>query len=90
LFNKKDFSDITIKIEGKEIYAHKNILAAQCERFFAMFTSDMSEGCNNEIIIEDYSFEVVKAMIEFFYCAQIDVDRMGYKTLIEFISMLLN
>ena len=39
MFEEKLFCDVIFAIEGNEIPAHKNILAARCEHFKTMFTS---------------------------------------------------
>lgn len=88
LFNKKIFSDLLIKVGDKEIFAHKNILAAQCEKFYAMFTSEMSEEKVSILEIKKFSYGVVKAMLEYFYCAHIDIDNMDYNMLIELLRTL--
>jgi len=72
-------------VEGKEIYAHKAIIAAQCEKFWAMFTSFMSEGEMTTMDIEDYSYEIVLKLLEYFYCGQIDIDTYDHKYLMELL-----
>lgn len=85
LFNQKQFSDITIKVKGKEIYAHKAILAAQCEKFWAMFTSLMSEKDSDVLDVEEYSYEIVLKLLEYFYCGQIDIDSYDHQYLMELL-----
>ena len=41
LVNDRKLSDITFIVEGKEVFGHKNILCARCDRFQAMLFS----GC---------------------------------------------
>ena len=43
LLDQKDFSDVTLRVEGKEIYAHQVILASRSTYFQALFTHDFSE-----------------------------------------------
>ena len=44
LINNSTFADVVFSVEGKQIYAHKAILSAQCEHFRAMFTNGMRES----------------------------------------------
>ncbi len=52
----------------KEIFAHKAILAAQCEKFWAMFTFLTTEEVTKELEINNYSYEIVIKLLEYFYC----------------------
>ena len=44
LFMNKDLSDISITVEGKEFYCHKNILSEASFFFRDMFQSTFLEG----------------------------------------------
>lgn len=71
LINNPDlFPDITFMVEGKPIYAHKAILAVQCDQFHAMFVGGMKESTEAEIIIPvdaGWSYTAFLAMLEFLY-----------------------
>jgi len=43
LLNEPEFSDVTLMVEGKQIYAHQVILASRSTYFEALFTHDFSE-----------------------------------------------
>jgi hypothetical protein len=43
LLNSKDFSDVTLLVEGKQIFAHQVILASRSTYFEALFTHDFQE-----------------------------------------------
>ena len=52
LFNLREngkLCDVTLISDGKSINAHRVVLAACSEYFDAMFTSGMSETCQNEV-----------------------------------------
>jgi len=38
-FKEKPFSDVTFKVQGQDIPAHKGFLAARCPYFKKVFTS---------------------------------------------------
>ena len=67
IINKDIFSDVIFEVEGKQIYAHKAILVAQCEHFKAMFTSGMKESTQTKIEIKDWSYSSYNHMMEYLY-----------------------
>ena len=50
-----------------------------------MFTSMMSDGEATTMHIEDYSYEVVLKLLEYFYCGQIDIDEYNHEYLMELL-----
>ncbi|MFA6914796.1 MAG: BTB/POZ domain-containing protein [Parachlamydiales bacterium] len=60
LFNNPLFSDITLKIDDKVIYAHKVVLAAFSDYFNSMFSIGMSESSSNEIEIQEITSDVIE------------------------------
>lgn len=61
-FEKRSMHDIIIIAQGKEIPAHKVVLAAQSEWFCKQFTSG-----NQNTIQLDHKFKVVYALVRFMY-----------------------
>ena len=43
LLNQPEFSDVTLRVEGKQIYAHQVILASRSTFFEALFTNNFQE-----------------------------------------------
>ena len=63
---------VTFIVDGRPIYAHKAILAAQCDQFQAMFSSGMRESREAEIPIQgDWSHNAFLAMLEFLYTGSV-------------------
>lgn len=58
------FCDVTFVVENVRIPAHKAILAARCEQFKAMFTSELMEATSNEITIQDTKADVFKSIFD--------------------------
>lgn len=75
LVNSPDFSDIALVVEGRDIPAHKCILAANCEYFRQMFVGSMMESRQNRITIPGWSYEAYVAMIEFLYTGKLSDTR---------------
>lgn len=67
------FSDVKLVTScGREILAHKNILAARSPAFSAMFEHDMMEKKLNEVQISDVDYDVLKEMLRFIYADRVE------------------
>ena len=67
MLESTEFSDITIKCQGKEFYCSKAVLGARSEVFKTMFLTDMKESRTGIIEIEDVSPEALKEVLIFLY-----------------------
>ncbi|UYV64800.1 SPOP, partial [Cordylochernes scorpioides] len=67
LLENKLFSDVTLCVDGQEIKAHKNILAARSTVFAAMFDHGIEENLQNRVDIEDLEPQVVRGMLRYIY-----------------------
>jgi len=64
--------DITLKsADGKEIHAHKCVLASQSEYFETMFIGGFKETTQDVIQINDISSDVLKNVIDFMYTSEL-------------------
>lgn len=73
LLDNASFSDVTFVIEGKKMYAHRCILYARSEYFRSMFDSKMRETSEKEITIQNISYEVFRAVLEYLYSGRVRV-----------------
>ena len=71
LINNQTFSDVVFIVESKPIYAHKAILAAQCDHFKSMFLNGMKESTQSEIQVPDWSYNSYLLMMEYLYTGSI-------------------
>jgi speckle-type POZ protein len=67
MFKNQKFTDVTISAGGKEIGAHKAVLAARSPVFAAMFERNMEEKATNRVEIIDLEYKVVREMLIFIY-----------------------
>lgn len=73
LVNEPDMSDITFIVEGKEVYAHRAIMAVRSEYFRALlFNGHMREsvsatGGMKPIVLSDISHTVFLKVLEYLY-----------------------
>ncbi len=67
-------------MEEQQILVHSLLLRIHSEVFEAMFKSKMKEFCKNEIIISDFSAEVVKSFVDCIYdskCIELNLLKCG-------------
>jgi len=74
LYDGRLFADITFEVEGEEIPAHKAILAYRSSYFMKMFTSGMSESHSTKISIPNVKSHIFKALLQYVYCNEIELD----------------
>jgi len=68
MFNSPLGSDLKlIAADGREIYAHKIILASRSETFNALLFGGMRESTQSVIKLPDIKYEVLSLLIEFLY-----------------------
>lgn len=70
LLEKKEYSDVTLRIDGQEIFGHKAILAARSSYFHAMFASHLKESSQKVIELEGFSYDTIQAVVYFMYTGQ--------------------
>uniref|UniRef100_A0A914PGC5 BTB domain-containing protein n=1 Tax=Panagrolaimus davidi TaxID=227884 RepID=A0A914PGC5_9BILA len=64
---KQENKDFTISADGKEVYAHKSVLAARSPVFSRMFEAGMKEAKENKVDIQDFTFNIVEKAIKLCY-----------------------
>ena len=67
LFSTPEHSDISFIVRGKEIKAHKCILASRSEYFSRMFASGMQETQTKAIRVEDFDAETFHLALQSLY-----------------------
>ncbi|KAH9383171.1 hypothetical protein HPB48_023997 [Haemaphysalis longicornis] len=67
LFENQKFSDVTLNVGGREIKAHRNILAARSPVFAAMFDHDIREKAQSRVDITDVDYDTTLEMLRFIY-----------------------
>ncbi|KAK3101944.1 hypothetical protein FSP39_007540 [Pinctada imbricata] len=67
------YSDITVKVSGKEFPCHKVILAAGSPYFKSMFESGMEESRKSTIELRQVDGEVFEKVIHFIYTGHVQI-----------------
>ena len=73
-FDDKSTADITFKVNGVQIYAHKAILKIRSQYFQGMFRSPFTESTQDVIEVSQFSYDVYRAFLEFLYTDQINME----------------
>ena len=69
----EQLSDVTLRVQGALVPAHRVVLAARCPFFARMFASGMREASQHEVEIEDVSLDALNALLEHLYTDAADV-----------------
>lgn len=65
-------SDVTLRVDGIEIKAHKAFLISRSPVFQAMFEHDMREKGENVVDILDLKYNIVKELLRFIYAGKVN------------------
>lgn len=72
-FLKREFTDLVIEAGEKRLDVHKVILCSASRVFKSMFEAcNFNENKDSRIRIDDFDYEVVRAMVQFLYTKKID------------------
>ncbi|KAH9364027.1 hypothetical protein HPB48_015346 [Haemaphysalis longicornis] len=83
LLESRQLSDVVLSVQGKEIRAHKVVLAARCPVFAAMFQHEMKEEKEGRVEITDCDFEVLHQVIKYIYMGRAPkLNQMAEKVLV--------
>ena len=76
-----ELCDVVLVVGSSRIQAHKIILSASSPYFRAMFTGEMAEAKQTEVIIKDIDETAMEMLIDFCYTSKITVDeKIGKKS----------
>lgn len=75
IFRDELLTDFVIKVSGREVRAHRAILAARSPVFCAMLTHDQTNEAKTAILeIPDLEYDVVVEMLNYIYCGRCSKD----------------
>ncbi len=82
LFNNQEYSDLTIKIENKDIYVHQFILKTNSNYFKSKLSENSrairestdNRKIKNEILVTEYSYDVYYAFLKYLYTDSVDIE----------------
>uniref|UniRef100_H9GGV7 BTB domain-containing protein n=1 Tax=Anolis carolinensis TaxID=28377 RepID=H9GGV7_ANOCA len=65
--------DVTLKVEGRPLRAHRILLAASCDYFRGMFTSGLKETDQEEVQIKGISYKAMRRILDFIYTSELEI-----------------
>ena len=74
-YEERKFCDVTLVVGNKKIEAHKIVLSSFSDYFKGLIDYRWSNKIHDEIIIEDFDEETLKAVLNFAYTGRVDVNR---------------
>ncbi|XP_059540569.1 RCC1 and BTB domain-containing protein 1 isoform X2 [Myotis daubentonii] len=72
-FDSPETADLKFRIDGKYIHVHKAVLKIRCEHFRSMFQSYWNEDMKEVIEIDQFSYPVYRAFLQFLYTDTVDL-----------------
>ncbi|KAG2457171.1 RCBT1 protein, partial [Polypterus senegalus] len=84
-FDNPETSDLKFSVDGKYIHVHKAVLKIRCEHFRSMFQSHWNEDLKEVIEINQFSYPVYRAFLEYLYTDNVDLppeDAIGCKDVV--------
>ncbi|XP_004209665.1 kelch-like protein diablo [Hydra vulgaris] len=81
--------DVTLNVDGKKFFVHKNVLASCSEYFKVMFASSLIEGTKSEICINTVTSEVFEELLDYFYEGTLKMDMHSIVDLLHAASLFL-
>ncbi|PSN37426.1 hypothetical protein C0J52_19033 [Blattella germanica] len=80
--------DVTINVNGRNIKAHKAVLASASPYFRTMFSSGLKEATENSIVLHEMEYSAVREIVCFFYTGQIEITEDNVYWLMEIADLL--
>uniref|UniRef100_A0A1A7WV15 Kelch-like 23 n=2 Tax=Iconisemion striatum TaxID=60296 RepID=A0A1A7WV15_9TELE len=84
------FTDVTLQCaeSGQVFHCHKALLAARSSYFKVMFTADMRERSNSLIKLRGLDCDVLSALLDYVYSAQVRITESNVQNLLEAADLL--
>ena len=88
LHEKREFCDVVLIVDEREIKAHRLILAANSAYFHSMFTMDMCESSQERISLKGVNFEALDLLVRFCYTSTIEISEKNVQNLLSVSNLL--
>jgi hypothetical protein len=79
--------DVVLEVEGKEIYAHRLVLAASSTYFYSMFVRDMLESRQERIVLQGVDVEATRQLVDFAYSTKLEITTGNVQSLMTAASL---
>ncbi|XP_035231775.1 kelch-like protein 3 [Stegodyphus dumicola] len=88
LRKSKTFCDVSLCVEGEEFPCHKVVLASFSSYFKAMFTSEMAESQQKEIVLNGVEATTLKLLLDYAYSATVPINKQNVQALLSAANLL--
>ena len=83
-----ELCDVYLLVGNTRIHAHKIVLSASSPYFRAMFTGELVESKQTEIVIRDIDEQAMEMIVDFCYTSKITVDEKSVQNLLPAACLL--
>lgn len=71
LYKDREFVDITLAVDEKEFFCHKNVLAISSPFFMALFSTNMSESHQEKITLKEIDSLSMELVLDYIYTGEV-------------------
>jgi hypothetical protein len=71
LYKDQEFVDITLVVDGREFFCHKNVLAISSPFFMALFSTSMSESQKEKITLKEIDSLTMELVLDYIYTGEV-------------------
>ncbi|GBO13346.1 Kelch-like protein 20, partial [Araneus ventricosus] len=82
------FCDVLLCVEGDDFPCHKVVLASFSSYFKAMFTSEMAESQQREIVLNGVEASTLKLLLDYAYSSRIPINKNNVQALLSAANLL--
>ena len=83
------FCDMILEVEGRQLAAHRCILASNSQFFYTMFSSGMKDSTQKLLSMKSISFQSMSLILDYFYTREIVINDENVLELLNASSFLL-
>ena len=85
---EEEFCDVILQAEEENFPAHKNVLAAASQYFLKMFTVDMKEKHNKDIVVESVTAKAMGEVLNCIYCGNLSISDESITEILHAASLM--
>ncbi|KAK7863983.1 hypothetical protein R5R35_000091 [Gryllus longicercus] len=87
-FLKGQLTDVTLIAGSRQIPAHRLVLSAGSEYFAAMFTSNLREATQSEVVLQDVDGDALWTLVHYCYTGSVELHEDTVETLLATACLL--
>lgn len=88
LRNRRELCDVVLVVGNRKILAHRVFMSACSPYFHAMFTGELQESRQTEVVIRDIDEHAMELLVEFAYTSHITVEESNVQVLLPAACLL--